>query len=47
MPAMRYTLSTTDYVSDEMRAALRRRLHELVGAALLGLAGIAAVALAA
>jgi DNA segregation ATPase FtsK/SpoIIIE, S-DNA-T family len=46
MPAMRYTLSTTDYVSDEMRAALRRRLHELVGAALLGLAGIAAVALA-
>src|SRR6187551_1269379 len=46
MPAMRYTLSTADYVSDEMRAALRRRLHELVGAVLLGLAGVAAVALA-
>ena len=46
MPAMRYTLSTADYVSDEMRAALRRRLHEMIGAALLGLAGIAALALA-
>ena len=46
MPAMRYTLSTADYVSDEMRAALRRRLHELVGAVLLGVAGTAAVALA-
>ena len=46
MPAMRYTLSAADYVSDEMRAALRRRLHELVGAVLLGVAGTAAVALA-
>jgi S-DNA-T family DNA segregation ATPase FtsK/SpoIIIE len=46
MPAMRYTLSTADYVSDEMRAALRRRLHELVGAVLLGVSGTAAVALA-
>ena len=46
MPAMRYTLSTADYVSDEMRAALRRRLHELAGAVLLGVAGTAAVALA-
>src|ERR1044072_8143595 len=46
MPAMRYTLSTTDYVSDEMRAALRRRMHEMIGAVLLALAGIAAVALA-
>src|SRR6187399_1867392 len=41
MPAMRYTLSTADYVSDEMRAALRRRLHELVGAVLLGVTGAA------
>ena len=39
MPAIRYTLSTADYVSDEMRAALRRRLHEIIGAVLLGLAG--------
>src|ERR1044072_2387212 len=46
MPAMRYTLSTADYVSDEMRAALRRRMHEMIGAVLLGLAGVAALALA-
>src|SRR5258705_3441292 len=46
MPAIRYTLSAADYVSDEMRAALRRRVHEIIGALLLGLAGIAAVALA-
>ena len=46
MPAMRYTLSAADYLSDEMRAALRRRLHEITGAVLLGLAGIAAIALA-
>src|ERR1700750_1796918 len=46
MPAMRYTLSPADYVSDEMRAALRRRMHEMIGAGLLGLAGIAAIALA-
>ena len=46
MPAMRYTLSAADYLSDEIRAALRRRLHEIAGAMLLGLAGIAAVALA-
>ena len=29
-----------------MRAALRRRMHEIIGAALLGVAGIAAIALA-
>ena len=46
MPAIRYTLSAADYVSDEVRAALRRRVHEIVGALLLGVAGIAAVALA-
>ena len=46
MPAMRLTLFAADYLSDEMRAALRRRLHEITGAVLLGLAGIAAVALA-
>jgi DNA segregation ATPase FtsK/SpoIIIE, S-DNA-T family len=46
MPAIRYTLSTADFVSDELRAALRRRLHEIIGAALLAIAGVAAVALA-
>jgi S-DNA-T family DNA segregation ATPase FtsK/SpoIIIE len=46
MPAVRYTLSTADFVSDELRAALRRRLHEIIGVALLLIAGIAAIALA-
>ena len=46
MPAIRYTLSTADLLSDELRAALRRRLHEMIGAVLLAIAGIAAVALA-
>jgi S-DNA-T family DNA segregation ATPase FtsK/SpoIIIE len=46
MPAIRYTLSLADIVSDDLRAALRRRVQEMMGAALLGVAGIAAVALA-
>jgi S-DNA-T family DNA segregation ATPase FtsK/SpoIIIE len=46
MPAVRYTLSTADLISDELRAALRRRLHEIVGALLLAVAAIAALALA-
>jgi S-DNA-T family DNA segregation ATPase FtsK/SpoIIIE len=46
MPAVRYTLSTADLVSDELRAALRRRLHEIIGLVVLGLAGLAAIALA-
>ena len=46
MPAIRYTLSTADILSDEARAALRRRVHEIVGLALLAVAGVAAVALA-
>jgi S-DNA-T family DNA segregation ATPase FtsK/SpoIIIE len=46
MPAIRYTFSAADMLSDELRAALRRRLHEIIGAALLGIAGIAALALA-
>jgi S-DNA-T family DNA segregation ATPase FtsK/SpoIIIE len=46
MPAIRYTLSAADIFSDELRAALRRRLHEIIGVALLGVAGVAAVALA-
>jgi S-DNA-T family DNA segregation ATPase FtsK/SpoIIIE len=46
MPAVRYTLSAADFFSDELRAALRRRVHEIIGAALLLVAGIAAVALA-
>jgi len=46
MPAIRYTLSTADILSDELRASLRRRWHEILGAVLLAVAGIAAVALA-
>jgi len=44
--AVRYTLSTSDYFSDELRSALRRRLSEIVGAGLLGIAGLSALALA-
>src|SRR3954452_17520591 len=46
MPAMRYTFSAADMLSDELRAALRRRLHEIVGVALIAIAGVAALALA-
>jgi S-DNA-T family DNA segregation ATPase FtsK/SpoIIIE len=46
MPAIRYTLSTADILSDEVRAALRRRVHEIIGLALLAIAGIVAIALA-
>src|SRR3954465_3434185 len=46
MPAVRYTLSAADLLSDELRAALRRRLHEIIGLVLLGLAGLGALALA-
>src|SRR5436305_7402283 len=46
MPAMRYTFSAADMLSDELRAALRRRVHEIIGGALIGVAGVAAVALA-
>src|SRR5215212_9354150 len=46
MPAVRYTFSAADIVSDELRAALRRRMHEIVGVVLLAIAGIAAIALA-
>jgi len=46
MPAIRYTFSAADIFSDELRAALRRRMHEIVGAALLAGTGIAAIALA-
>jgi len=46
MPAIRYTFSPADIFSDELRAALRRRMREIVGAALLGGTGIAAIALA-
>jgi S-DNA-T family DNA segregation ATPase FtsK/SpoIIIE len=46
MPAIRYTFSPADIFSDDLRAAFRRRVHEMIGAALLGTAGIAAVALA-
>ncbi len=43
---IRYTLSAADILPDEVRAALRRRMHEIIGIALLGVAGIAAIALA-
>ncbi|MFL5004733.1 MAG: DNA translocase FtsK [Microvirga sp.] len=46
MPAIRYTFSAADIVSDELRAALRRRMHEIVGVVLLAIAGVAALALA-
>jgi DNA segregation ATPase FtsK/SpoIIIE, S-DNA-T family len=44
--AIRYTLAAGDLLSDELRAALRRRLSELMGAALLAIAALAALALA-
>jgi DNA segregation ATPase FtsK/SpoIIIE, S-DNA-T family len=44
--AIRYTLSAGDLLSDELRAALRRRVSELVGAALLAFAALVALALA-
>ena len=31
MPAIRYTFAAADVVSDELRDALRRRLHEIIG----------------
>ncbi|MEJ0074108.1 MAG: DNA translocase FtsK 4TM domain-containing protein [Alphaproteobacteria bacterium] len=46
MPAIRYSLSLGDIVSDDLRAAARRRVSEIVGLALLAVAGIAALALA-
>src|ERR1041384_4530373 len=46
MPAMRYTFSAGDLISDELRAALQRRMHEIIGATLIAIAAIAAVALA-
>jgi S-DNA-T family DNA segregation ATPase FtsK/SpoIIIE len=46
MPAIRYSFSLGDMVSDDLRAAARRRVSEIIGIALLGVAGIAALALA-
>src|ERR1051325_103114 len=46
MPAIRYSLSLGDLVSDDLRTAARRRVREIVGLAVLGVAGIAALALA-
>jgi DNA segregation ATPase FtsK/SpoIIIE, S-DNA-T family len=46
MPAIRYTFSAADIVPDDLRAAMRRRIYEIVGLALLALAGITALALA-
>jgi S-DNA-T family DNA segregation ATPase FtsK/SpoIIIE len=46
MPAIRYTLSLGDMVSDDLRTAARRRVREIVGIGVIGIAGIAALALA-
>src|SRR4051812_40236274 len=46
MPAIRYSLSLGDLISDDLRAALHRRAREIIGIAVLGIAGIAALALA-
>jgi S-DNA-T family DNA segregation ATPase FtsK/SpoIIIE len=46
MPAIRYSLSLGDMISDDLRAALGRRVQEMIGLALLGIAGVAALALA-
>ncbi len=46
MPAIRYSLSVGDLISDDLRAALHRRAREIIGIAVLGIAGIAALALA-
>ena len=46
MPAIRYSLSLGDLVSDDLRGAIRRRMREIGGIGLLAVAGIAALALA-
>ena len=46
MPAIRYSLSLGDLISDDLRAAMRRRVREMIGLAVLGVSGIAALALA-
>jgi S-DNA-T family DNA segregation ATPase FtsK/SpoIIIE len=46
MPAIRYSLSFGDLISDDLRAAARRRAREIVGIGVLGIAGVAALALA-
>jgi len=46
MPAIRYSLSLGDMVSDDLRAALRRRVREMIGLGVLGIAALAALALA-
>ena len=46
MPAIRYTFSAADLISDDLRAATRRRLREMIGLGVLGIAALAALALA-
>src|SRR3954462_2379726 len=46
MPAIRYSLSLGDLISDDLHAAMHRRMREIIGIAVLGIAGIAALALA-
>jgi S-DNA-T family DNA segregation ATPase FtsK/SpoIIIE len=46
MPSLRRGFDADDLLPDDLGGAVRRRVRELVGLALMGLAGVAAVALA-
>ncbi|HWP14018.1 MAG TPA: DNA translocase FtsK 4TM domain-containing protein, partial [Xanthobacteraceae bacterium] len=46
MPAIRYSLSLGDLISDDLRSAMRRRAREMIGLGVLGIAALAALALA-
>jgi S-DNA-T family DNA segregation ATPase FtsK/SpoIIIE len=46
MPAIRYSLSLGDLISDDLRTAARRRAREMTGLGVLGIAALAALALA-
>ncbi len=46
MPALRHSLSIADFLPEDLRGILRRRMHELIGVALLALTGTAVIALA-
>ncbi|MCZ7661183.1 MAG: DNA translocase FtsK 4TM domain-containing protein [Xanthobacteraceae bacterium] len=46
MPAVRQSLAASELLSDDLRSLLRRRMSELIGAALIAIAFAAALALA-